>query len=70
MHAFVDYRITHEELKNLEKLNINPIIVPKTSTVYKAIDGHPDIQLNILKNNYPLIFLCLCSILIEVKLWR
>lgn len=51
MHAFVDYRITHEELKNLEKLNINPIIVPKTSTVYKAIDGHPDIQLNILKNN-------------------
>ena len=26
--------------------------------------------INILKNNYPLIFLCLCSILIEVKLWR
>lgn len=51
MHAFVDYRITHEELNNLEKLNINPIIVPKTSNVYDAIDGHPDIQLNILKNN-------------------
>lgn len=51
MHAFVDYRITTEELKNLEKLNINPIRVPRTSNVYDAIDGHPDIQLNILKNN-------------------
>lgn len=51
MHAFVDYRITEEELINLNKLNINPLLVPKTSNVYEAINGHPDIQLNILKNN-------------------
>ncbi|MBE6063674.1 MAG: hypothetical protein E7207_09035 [Clostridium butyricum] len=51
MHAFVDYRITTEELRNLEKLNINTLLVPKTTAVYEAINGHPDIQLNILKNN-------------------
>lgn len=51
MHCFVDYRITKEELLNLSKLNINPILVPKCSHVYEAINGHPDIQLNILKNN-------------------
>lgn len=51
MHAFVDYRITMEELNNLEKLNVNTIVVPRTSKVYEAIDGHPDIQLNILRNN-------------------
>lgn len=51
MHAFVDYRTTQEELNNLYKLNINPIIVPKSSQVYDAINGHPDIQLNILKND-------------------
>ncbi|HCW53318.1 MAG TPA: hypothetical protein DG753_06195 [Clostridium sp.] len=51
MHAFVDYKISLEELKNLDKLNINTICVPKTSKVYEAINGHPDIQLNTLKNN-------------------
>lgn len=51
MHCFVDYRITNEELNNLLKLNMNPILVPKCNSVYEAINGHPDIQLNILKNN-------------------
>ena len=51
MYAFVDYRITMEELNNLEKLNVNTIVVPRTPKVYDAIDGHPDIQLNILRNN-------------------
>ena len=50
MHCFVDYRVTKEELLNLLKLNINPILVPKCTEVYEAINGHPDIQLNILKN--------------------
>lgn len=50
MHCFVDYRITKEELNNLFKLNMNPILVPKCDSVYEAINGHPDIQLNILKN--------------------
>ncbi|MGG7176241.1 DUF6873 family GME fold protein [Clostridium paraputrificum] len=48
MHCFVDYRTTTEELNNLIKLNLEPIIIPKTSSVYKAIDGHVDIQLNIV----------------------
>lgn len=50
MHCFVDYRATTEELINLSKLNVNPILVPKCDEVYDAIDGHPDIQLNVLKN--------------------
>lgn len=50
MHGFVDYRITHEELVNLSNLNVNPILVPKCNEVYEAINGHPDIQLNILKS--------------------
>ncbi|WP_297420677.1 DUF6873 family GME fold protein [Clostridium sp.] len=50
MHCFVDYRITKEELLNLSKLNTNPILVPKCDDVYEAINGHPDIQLNTLKN--------------------
>lgn len=51
MHCFIDYRATKEELNNLLKLNINPILVPKCNSVYEAINGHPDIQLNLLKNN-------------------
>jgi len=50
MHCFIDYRATKEELLNLLKLGINPIQVPKSDDVYEAINGHPDIQLNILKN--------------------
>jgi hypothetical protein len=48
MNCFIDYRATEEELLNLQKLNINPILVPKTNLVYPAIDGHVDIQLNII----------------------
>jgi hypothetical protein len=51
MHCFIDYRVTKEELINLSKLNMNPILVPKCDDVYEAINGHPDIQLNVLQNN-------------------
>ena len=51
MHCFIDYRTTKEELNNLYRLNVNPILIPKSKNVYEAIDGHPDIQLNLLKNN-------------------
>lgn len=51
MHCFIDYRVTKEELINLSKLNMNPILVPKCNDVYEAINGHPDIQLNVLQNN-------------------
>ena len=50
MHCFVDYRVTKEELLSLSRLNINPILIPKCNELYEAINGHPDIQLNILKN--------------------
>lgn len=48
MFCFVDYRISNEELNNLIKLNIEPIIVPKCPNVYEAIDGHVDIQLHVI----------------------
>ena len=51
MYCFVDYRISSEESKNLSMLNVDIIKVPKCSNVYEAINGHPDIQLNILKSN-------------------
>lgn len=51
MNCFLDYRITKEELTNISKLNIDPIIVPKCDYVYNAIDGHVDIQLNIIDKN-------------------
>jgi len=51
MHCFVDYRITKEELLTLSKLDLKPILIPKCNDVYDAINGHPDIQLNVLKNN-------------------
>lgn len=51
MHCFVDYRITKEELLSLSKLDLKPILVPKCNYVYDAINGHPDIQLNVLKND-------------------
>lgn len=51
MHCFIDYRATKEELNNLHRLNINPISIPRSKNVYEAIDGHTDIQLNLLKND-------------------
>lgn len=51
MYAFADYRITDEEIINLSKLNIEVIKVPECNKVYDAINGHVDIQLNILENN-------------------
>lgn len=51
MHCFVDYRITKEEFNSLLNLNMSPILIPKSDLVYEAINGHPDIQMNILKNN-------------------
>lgn len=50
MFGFVDYRITRTEIENLIKAGIMPIKVPKCSNVYEAVNGHPDIQLNLLKS--------------------
>ncbi|MGL5152340.1 MAG: DUF6873 family GME fold protein [Clostridium sp.] len=51
MICFVDYRITEEEEKKLSLLGFNPIKTPKCPTLYPAIDGHVDIQMNILDKN-------------------
>lgn len=48
MNCFIDYRTSLEEIKQLEKLNLVPIIVPKSNILYEAINGHVDIQLNII----------------------
>ena len=48
MVAFIDYRTTTEEKKSLSKFNIDFIEIPKNSTLYDAIDGHVDIQMNII----------------------
>lgn len=48
MLCFLDYRISNEELNNLIKLNIEPVLLPKCPLVYEAINGHVDIQLNVL----------------------
>ena len=45
--CFVDYRISQLEEKKLKDLNLNIIKVPKHPKLYDAIDGHPDIQINI-----------------------
>lgn len=47
-YAIVDYRISEEELISLENLGISPILCPKSTKVYEAINGHPDIQINII----------------------
>lgn len=48
--CFVDYRISEEELNNLLKENLDIIKVLPSKNLYRAIDGHPDIQLNIISN--------------------
>ena len=48
MICFVDYRITELEKKALKSLNLSILEIPKCNNLYKAIDGHVDIQLNII----------------------
>ncbi len=49
--CFVDYRISEIEEMNLKNLGVNIIKVPKHKNLYEAIDGHPDIQINILNSS-------------------
>ena len=51
MICFVDYRTTDNEINSLKKLNYDVIKIPKDNNLYEAINGHTDIQLNILNNN-------------------
>lgn len=63
-YCFADYRISIEEEQKLKALNVSVIKVPKCEKLYDAINGHPDIQINILDSNtiivqreIPLVFL-------------
>lgn len=40
----VDYRISENELSSLLKMNYNVLFCPQCTSLYEAIDGHPDIQ--------------------------
>lgn len=51
MICFVDYRITETEINSLKKFNFDVIKIPRDNNLYKAIDGHTDIQVNILDTN-------------------
>jgi len=66
MYCFLDYRVTNEEIENLMKLNINPIIVPKTTKVYEGINGHVDIQLNVISENKVIVHRSMSSDLLEL----
>lgn len=48
MVCFVDYRTTSTEINALKNLNFDIIKIPKDENLYTAINGHVDIQLNIL----------------------
>lgn len=49
--ALVDYRINEEESENLKALNLEVLIVPPFKRLYEAVNGHPDILLNIINEN-------------------
>ena len=48
MVCFVDYRISNIERTSLESFGLSIVEVPPNNSLYKSIDGHVDIQLNIL----------------------
>lgn len=48
MLCFIDYRTDIYERETLENHGFNCISIPKYKDLYPAIDGHVDIQLNIL----------------------
>lgn len=48
MVCFIDYRTTKIEKDILSSLNLKIIEIPRCPNVYEAINGHVDIQLNIL----------------------
>lgn len=55
MYCFLDYRCSDEEINNIVNQGLTPIIVPKTNKVYDAINGHVDIQMNIISQNTVII---------------
>lgn len=48
--AFVDYRITNNEENNISKLDYEILKCPKSSDLYDAVSGHPDMLMHIVDN--------------------
>lgn len=57
MICFIDYRSTTQEINNLKSLNLEIVKIPKCENLYDAINGHVDIQLNILSKENKLIII-------------
>ncbi len=53
--AIVDYRTSEEEVYNLESLGLKVLLCPPSNKLYKAVNGHPDMQIHILSNNEVII---------------
>jgi len=51
MIAFVDYRITNKELNKLHSFCDKIIKTPKSDNLYEAINGHTDIQINVISKS-------------------
>lgn len=54
-YAFVDFRISFEELFALENLNCKVILCEPCNSLYPAICGHPDILMHFIDNNNAII---------------
>lgn len=48
MFCFIDYRTSKKEIDTLQTLGFTCITIPKSNSLYPAIDGHVDIQLAVL----------------------
>ena len=57
MISFIDYRSTEEEKESLLKLGVEILQIPKCTSVYEAINGHVDIQLNILNEKEKIVII-------------
>jgi hypothetical protein len=64
-YAFVDYRITHEEKYNLEKLGCTVVCCPPSNLLYPSISGHPDILIHFIKKDSIIVHKDISAIFID-----
>lgn len=53
--AFVDSRISIEELENLRALGLEVVACPLSTSLYDAVSGHPDMLLHVINNRMILV---------------
>ena len=68
MVCFIDYRTTFFERETLKSLGLTTIDVPLCNNLYKAIDGHVDIQLNVLSKNQKKLLLIKILVIVSRKI--